>query len=58
MGTLLNWLQGKKTYIVAAITFTVGGLGALGVTIPEWAWALLGAAGLGTLRAAVGKASS
>lgn len=52
---LFKWLQGKKTYLVVAVTFVVGGLLACGVRIPEWVWALLGAAGLGSLRAGVEK---
>ena len=55
MTGLFKWLQGKKTYLIVAVTFAVGGLVACGVEIPEWAWALLGAAGLGSLRAGVRK---
>jgi hypothetical protein len=50
-----KWLSGKKTYLVAATTFVLGGLSASGVTVPMWVYSLLAAAGLGTLRAGVGK---
>ena len=48
-------LSGKKTYIVA----TLIGIGAvavhLGYIIPEFAWAILGALGLGAVRSAIAK---
>ena len=50
-----NWLQGKKTYIVAGITFILGGLTAIGVEIPSEVIWLLGAAGLGSVRDAIAK---
>lgn len=47
-------LTGKKTYIVAALAFCLGGLQALGIIqVPEAVWAWLGAAGLAALRASV-----
>ena len=52
---MLGFLDGKKTYLVAAATFILGGLGALGVSIPPWVYPLLAAAGLGSLRAGVEK---
>ncbi len=58
MANVLNWLHGKKTYLVVAVTFVAGGLTACGVEIPEWVWALLAAAGLGSLRAGVGRADA
>ena len=51
-----KWLDGKKTYLVAAATFILGGLSATGVAIPAWVYSLLAAAGLGSLRAGMGKA--
>ena len=56
---LNSLLDGRKTYIVALIT---GGLGiwiSLGTTtnphtIPEFVWVILGAAGLGSIRSAIG----
>lgn len=50
---MLNWLQGKRTYIVAAATFVMGGLQACGVPVAPWIYPLLAAAGLGGLRAGV-----
>ena len=52
---MLNWLNGKKTYAVAVITFVLGGLQAAGVAIPPWIYPLLAAAGLGSLRDGVKK---
>jgi hypothetical protein len=51
----MEWLKGKKTYVIAIATFVIGGLSALGYTVPEYVYVLLGAIGLGTLRAGVGK---
>ena len=52
---LREWLAGKKTYI-SAITFAVlAGLQFYGVPIPSFAWPLLGAVGLGSIRAALKK---
>lgn len=55
MTKLLEILNGKKTYIIMAISFTAAGLEAIGHPIPEFVWPMLGALGLGTLRAAVKK---
>ena len=52
---MLEWLKGRKTYIIVVATFTIGGLVACGVGIPEWVWAILAAAGFGALRAGVKK---
>ena len=49
----MNFLQGYRTYIIAAIVFVLGGLQALGFPIPPEVFALLGGAGLATLRASV-----
>jgi hypothetical protein len=47
------FLTGKKSYIISILT------GALGIyaayhPIPEYVWAVLGAAGLGAIRSAIG----
>jgi hypothetical protein len=55
MGTILNLLSGKKTYLVAAIAAATAAAQALGYTVPDWLYALEGALGLGALRVAVGK---
>lgn len=47
-------LDGSKSYIIALLT---GGLGiwmALGHVVPEYIWVILGAAGLGAVRSAIG----
>lgn len=53
MKEIVTWLQGKKTYIIAIIVGVVACLQYLGVEIPEWAYALLAALGLGSLRSGV-----
>ena len=55
MQKLLEWLEGKKTYITMAALFIIGGLQANGVDVPDWTYAILGAIGLGSLRAAVAR---
>lgn len=54
MTKIIDFLKGKRTYIVAAVTFTVAGLQAIGYPIPEYVYALLGATGLYTVRKAIG----
>lgn len=55
MGKLLEFINGKKTYI-SAILIGLGSVAtALGYHIPEWVWSLLGAAGLASIRQAVEK---
>lgn len=46
MNTIIGFFKGKKTYITAAILFTLGGLQAVGYPVPEFVYGLLGAAGL------------
>lgn len=55
MQKILDFLSGKKTYIIALVAAALAFANAMGWTIPEYVWALLGALGLGTLRAAVQK---
>jgi hypothetical protein len=50
---IIEWLKGKKAYIVAIITAVCAGLTAIGVVIPEWVYMLLAAAGIGAVRAAI-----
>jgi hypothetical protein len=50
MSKALDFLNGKKTYIVALLTALVGLLEASGVIIPGWAWPILAALGIGTIR--------
>lgn len=49
----MAFLQGKKTYLIAAVAAAGAAASALGYTIPEWAWLLVNAAGLGAVRAAI-----
>ncbi len=55
----MNWIQeqlkGKKTYIVAAMTVGLGVAQAFGVPVPLLAWPILGALGMGSIRAGVDK---
>ena len=55
MGNILEWFNGKKTYIVAILTGIGGILSAFGVVIPESVWLILGALGLGAVRDAIAK---
>ena len=49
---MLGWLKGYRTYLAAAAIAVMAGAQALGYPIPEWVFGILGAAGLGALRAA------
>jgi len=53
---IAKWLDGKRTYLMAATILVCGILAAYGIEIPEYVWAALAALGLGFLRAAVKKA--
>ena len=55
---MFDFLKGKKTYMVAAATFILGGLTASGVAVPIWVYSLLAAAGLTSLRAGVDRTKS
>ena len=55
---MLNWLQGERTYIVVATTFTAGGLQACGVPLAPWIFPLLSATRLGKLRAGLSSAAA
>ena len=54
---ILEFLKGKKTYIVAAVAGVLAAAQVLypGFAVPEWVWIALGAFGLGFLRAGVEK---
>ena len=55
---IAKWLDGKKTYLTAAVILICGILTAYNVEIPDYVWAALAALGLGFLRAAVRKAAT
>lgn len=52
---MIQFLRGKKTYIVAIIAALTAGAEALGYTIPGWLYLLESAAGIGAVRAAISK---
>lgn len=50
----MDWLKGKKTYIVAVIAGVCVALQmAFGIDIPAWAWESLGVTATITMRAAI-----
>lgn len=51
----MKFLQGKKTYIAAAITAVVAGAQVLGYTVPDYALTLLAAFGLYGVRSAISR---
>lgn len=51
----MNILQGKKTYVTAAVMVALAVAEFTGVTVPSSVWLLLNGLGLGFLRQAVGK---
>ncbi len=54
MRTMIEFMKGKRTYIVVVVMLILGALQGLDIFImPEWGWGILGAVGLGTLRAGV-----
>ncbi len=55
MAKLMEWLKGKKTYIVAIIGGILGILQGCGVPVPEYVYAILAAFGIAAVRAAVTK---
>lgn len=55
MDKITNFLNGKKTYIVAAITGVTAVVQALGYTIPDFVYVLEGALGLGAIRISIAK---
>jgi hypothetical protein len=55
MQAFLDLLNGKKTYVIAALAAVTAAAQALGYTIPDWLYPIEGALGLGALRVAVAK---
>ena len=56
MKDVLEFLKGKKTYILAIVMAVLGTLQGLGVFIaPDWIWPILVALGFGSLRDGVNK---
>lgn len=50
-----KWLQGRKSYIVAILIGIAAAVQAMGYTIPDIVWPILGALGLGAVRSAIDK---
>lgn len=56
MDKVLDFIKGKKTYIIAATVCVLGFLEGTDIfAVPEFVWPILGALGLTTLRAGVEK---
>jgi hypothetical protein len=53
MNSLLEWIDGKRTYLVAILTGIFGVLAAFGITVPEFVYVILAAFGLTFVRAAI-----
>ena len=59
MEPIFKWLEGKKTYLSAAIAVVLAGIEVFaGVKIPDVIYIILGALGLASLRDAVAKIKS
>lgn len=52
---MLDFLNGKKTYLAAAIAAGIAAAQVLGYEVPEYVLTLLGAFGLYGIRSAIGK---
>jgi hypothetical protein len=53
MDKVFGWIMAHKTLCTVIVAMVCAGLQASGIPIPEWFWAVLGAAGLGFLRSGV-----
>ena len=53
MAKLIEWLKGKKSYLVAIVVGLLAALQSLGVAIPEYIYALLAAFGIAAVRASI-----
>jgi hypothetical protein len=56
--TIIQRLQGKKTYLLALAGAIIALAQAMGYPIPDWVLLLLGSGSVATLRAGVTKSSS
>jgi len=57
MKKILEFLKGKKTYIIALLIGVDAACQSLGITVPGYVFTLLSALGLGFARAAITKVS-
>lgn len=55
MNKITDFLDGKKSYIVAIVAALTAAAQAFGYEIPEWVYTLEYAAGLGAVRVAINK---
>jgi hypothetical protein len=55
MQSILTFLDGKKTYVIAIVAAMTAAAQALGYTVPDYVYAIEAALGLGALRVAVTK---
>ena len=55
MQKALEFLKGKKTYIVALTAAALAFAHSMGWPVPEYVYVILGACGFATVRAAIGK---
>lgn len=55
MNNLIHFMQGKKTYLISAVIFVLGGLNALGVEVPVEVITMLGGLLGASLRAGISK---
>lgn len=58
MQSILTFLDGKKTYVIAIIAAATAAAQALGYTVPDYIYAIEAALGLGALRVAVTKTNA
>ncbi len=56
MSKILEWFDGKKSYIIAIAVATVGILVASGIAIPDWVYTILAAFGIVAAKSAIKKA--
>jgi hypothetical protein len=55
--SILDFISGKKTYIVAILVGLGGAAQVLGYHVPDAVWPILGGLGLGAVRDAIGKSA-
>ena len=55
--TVLSFLSGKKTYLIAIVAAATAAAEAMGFTIPDWIYPMEAALGIGALRVAITKAA-
>jgi hypothetical protein len=55
MNKIMEFIDGKKTYIVATLVGVAAVLQYLQIDIPTYVWTVLGALGLGAVRSALKK---